>query len=248
MNAVSSHPVDGIDERRRRVLIVEDDRAIAASLTDDLQWDRFDVTVAATGEEGLRALPRTLPDLALVDLGLPGITGIDVVRGIRDGHPDALWDADIPIIVLSGRADTQSVVRAISGGADDFVSKPCAYAELLARIDVHIRRRAGLSRSPLTRIGELVIDRRRHLVTVHDAAVPLANKEFALLVVLARDPGRVMGKQQLLREVWGFASSTRTRTLDTHASRLRTKLRAAGLVGWITNQWGVGYRLLPEED
>lgn len=241
-------PPDTGDGSRRRLLLVEDDRVVASTLSDDLTWDRFDVVVAASGEEALRALPGSLPDIALVDLGLPGITGIDVVRAVRDGHPDALWDEDVPIIVLSGRSDTQSVVRAIAGGADDFVAKPFAYPELLARIDAHVRRRAGSSRAPEIVVGPLRISRRGRTATVEGVPVSLANKEFALLVALARDPGRVMGKSQLLREVWGFASATRTRTLDTHASRLRTKLRGAGLAGWVSNLWGVGYRLLPEED
>lgn len=247
MNDEPPHTYDLENDRRRRILLVEDDRNVARVLSDDLEWDRFDVTVTSSGEEALRALPRSLPDVAIVDLGLPGITGIDVVRGVRDGHPDALWDADLPIIVLSGRADTQSVVRAIGGGADDFVAKPYVYAELLARIDAQVRRRLGRPGSGGVSVGPLVIDRRRRTVTVDDRRVSLANKEFSLLAVLARDPGRVMGKPQLLREVWGFPSATRTRTLDTHASRLRTKLRSAGLEGWVSNLWGVGYRLLPEE-
>ena len=241
------HLPDG-DVRRRRLLLVEDDRTAAATLSDDLRWDRFDVVVAASGEEALRELPRSHPDIAIVDLGLPGITGIDVVQSVRGGHPDALWDADVPIIVLSGRSDTQSVVRAIAGGADDFVAKPYVYAELLARIDAHVRRRAGRSRTSAVTVGPLVVDRRRHTAKVGDRPLQLSNKEFALLVALARDPGHVMGKPQLLRDVWGFQSLTRTRTLDTHASRLRTKLRGAGLHGWVSNLWGVGYRLLPEED
>ncbi len=241
-------PSETGDGARRRLLLVEDDRTAARTLSDDLTWDRFDVMVATSGEEALRALPGSLPDIALVDLGLPGITGIDVVRAVRDGHPDALWDEDVPIIVLSGRSDTQSVVRAIAGGADDFVAKPFAYPELLVRIEAHVRRHSGRSRAAEVIVGPLRVNRSGRTVTVDGAPVRLANKEFALLVALARDPHRVMGKPQLLREVWGFASATRTRTLDTHASRLRSRLREAGLAGWVSNLWGVGYRLLPEED
>lgn len=246
--ADASSSRDIATDRRRRLLLVEDDRAVATTLSDDLRWDRFEVVIASTGEEALRVLPGSLPDVAVVDLGLPGITGIDVVRAVRDGHPDALWDEDVPIIVLSGRSDTQSVVRAITGGADDFVAKPFAYPELLARIEAHVRRRTGRSRSAEIAVGPLHISRGGRTATVDGRPVPLANREFSLLLALARDPGRVMGKQQLLREVWGFSSATRTRTLDTHASRLRSKLRQAGLAGWVSNLWGVGYRLLPEED
>jgi DNA-binding response OmpR family regulator len=166
------------------------------------------------------------------------------------GDPGALerWDPRCPVIVL-GAADADAVdrVRAFQRGCDDYVSRPFAYEELLARIRA-VLRRTSPPRSERLEIGVLAVDRATRRVSVAGCSVALAAKEYSLLIRLAEDPHRVHTKDDLLREVWGFRSSARTRTLDSHASRLRRKLRDAGGAGFVVNVWGVGYKLVDGED
>jgi len=236
-----------IGERRRRALVVEDDPLVADVLLENLCDDRYAVSVASTGAQAIRMAADTHPDVAIVDLGLPDVPGLDVVSALRAGDRDGRWNASLAIVMLTGRDDPQSVVRALDRGADDYVTKPFAYAELLARVQAALRRSLGESTRVSVRVGPLELDRRAFHAAVDGRALPLSSKEFTLLSVLARDPNRVVTKAELMREVWGFNHPTRTRTLDTHVSRLRAKLRARGLERWLGNVWGVGYRLLPEE-
>ena len=170
-------------------------------------------------------------DLAL----LPSAAECRLLRGA--GH-------DLPVIVLGGpETDAVDRIRALEEGADDVLVRPFHYEELLARIRAVLRR---VSPEPHERLaaGELLIDRATRRVTVRGEPVALAGKEFELLVKLASDPYRVFTKEQLLREVWGFRSLGRTRTLDSHASRLRRKLARDGAGPFVLNLWGVGYKLL----
>jgi DNA-binding response OmpR family regulator len=150
----------------------------------------------------------------------------------------------VPVIVL-GQPESDAVdrVRALERGCDDFLVRPFAYEELLARIRAVLRRTAPAPHE-LRRAGVIVADLATRRVTVGERIVPLAGKEYELLLKLLTDPTRVFTKEQLLREVWGFRSLGRTRTLDSHASRLRRKLAAAGAGPVVVNVWGVGYRLL----
>ena len=174
------------------------------------------------------------PDLAL----LADDCAVDAVRS-RHG--------DIPVIVL-GRPDSDAVdrVRALQRGCDDYVAQPFVYEELLARIRAVLRRAAG-SKHEVRVAGSVRADLATRGVTVDGRAVTLAGKEYELLLMLMTDPLRVFTKEQLLRDVWGFRSLGRTRTLDSHASRLRRKLQAAGYGPFVINVWGVGYRLLDRE-
>jgi DNA-binding response OmpR family regulator len=151
---------------------------------------------------------------------------------------------DVPVIVL-GEPESDAVdrVRALERGCDDFLVRPFAYEELLARIRAVLRRTSPAPHE-VRRAGRIAADLATRCVTVEDAVVPLAGKEYELLLKLMTDPTRVFTKEQLLREVWGFRSLGRTRTLDSHASRLRRKLAAADAGGAVVNVWGVGYRLL----
>ena len=151
---------------------------------------------------------------------------------------------DVPVIVL-GEPESDAVdrVRALERGCDDFLVRPFAYEELLARIRAVLRRTTPPGHE-VRRAGHIEADLATRCVTVGDAVVALAGKEYELLLKLMTDPTRVFTKEQLLREVWGFRSLGRTRTLDSHASRLRRKLGAAGAGGAVVNVWGVGYRLL----
>lgn len=148
---------------------------------------------------------------------------------------------DCPVIVL-GRADPDMKVRALER-CDDYLARPFVYEELVARIRAVLRRCPP--RTELVEVGPLVIDRAARRVLVHGDEVDLSQKEFALLVKLASDPDRVFPRELLLRDVWGYPSFSATRTVESHASRLRVKLTAAGLFGWVVNEWGVGYKLRP---
>jgi DNA-binding response OmpR family regulator len=155
---------------------------------------------------------------------------------------EAWRERDVPVIVLGGPdADAVDRVRAFERGCDDFVARPFVYDELLARIRA-VLRRTSPSQREVVEAGPIRIDRATRRVTVNGVDVQLSGKEYELLVALAADPTRVFTKEQLLRDVWGFRSIGRTRTLDSHASRLRRKLSTAG-AGAVANVWGVGYKL-----
>jgi DNA-binding response OmpR family regulator len=209
------------------LLLAEPEPATRGFLERHLRQDGFEVVQARDGD-ALELLELTRPDLVLAADSLAA----DLCRRA----------ANVPIIVL-GRADSDAVdrVRAFDGGCDDYVARPFHYEELLARIRA-VLRRVSPPASELMSVGDLVIDRAARRVTVAGAAVALAAKEYDLLVKLASEPGRVFTKEQLLRDVWGFRSLGRTRTLDSHASRLRRKLAAAG-GDFVRNVWGVGYSL-----
>lgn len=165
------------------------------------------------------------------------------------GDPSAVeaWRAEnVPVIVLGTRdADPVDRVRAFERGCDDYVPRPFHYDELLARIRAVLRRTAPAPRD-VVEAGPIRVDRRTRRVDFRGRGVALSGKEYELLLALAADPVRVFTKEELLRDVWGFRSPGRTRTLDSHASRLRRKLRAEGACDVVANVWGVGYRLLPE--
>jgi DNA-binding response OmpR family regulator len=211
----------------KALLLAEPEPATRGFLERHLRQDGFDVVEALDGE-AVELLEVTRPDLVLAADSLAA----DLCRRA----------ADIPIIVL-GRADSDPVdrVRAFDGGCDDYVGRPFHYEELLARIRAVLRRVAPPPRE-LIEVGDLLIDRAARRVTVQSVSVVLAAKEYDLLVKLAGEPSRVFTKEQLLREVWGFRSLGRTRTLDSHASRVRRKLAAAG-GDFVRIVWGVGYSL-----
>ncbi len=224
------------------VVVCEDDEDTRSQLCRNLAEDRFTAIPAATAEEALRLCRYHAPDALLLDLGLPDASGLDVMREIRGSDDVApLFDAGLPILILSGRSGENERIRGLSEGADDYLAKPYAYGELLIRLRNLIEGR-GRARTGPTRIGELSIDFASRAVEVAGRRVELANKEFELLRALAREPQTVFTKSELLHEVWGYQTLGRTRTLDSHASRLRRKLDPGGR--FVVNCWGVGYRLV----
>ena len=231
-------------EPQARVVVCEDDPATLELLCDHLRADRFEVVPAPCAADALRHCQYRSPDLLLLDLGLPDASGLDVLREIRraDGSTGR-FDAGLAVIILSGRSSEVDRVRGLEEGADDFLGKPFCVPELVARMRSVLRRRSELRQGPI-RVGDLAIDPARREVRVDGEVVQLANKEYELLLALASDPRRVFTKSELLRDVWDFTTMGRTRTLDSHASRLRRKLDPAGH-RFVTNVWGVGYRLLP---
>jgi DNA-binding response OmpR family regulator len=227
----------------RLVLVVEDDQVTRSFLLDNLAADGFRVAGASGAGEGLRGIEVRQPALVVLDLGLEdgnGLALLDRVRG-ADGLASRI-DPDLPVIVLSGRVGDADRVRSFVRGADDHVCKPFLYEELLARIRAVLRRTDGRRSNGVVRVGELTLDPASRAVRMSGRRVELAAKEFALLHALAQQPTRVFGKQELLRDVWGFLSPGNTRTLDAHACRLRRKL-APSTRPWVVNVRGVGYKL-----
>ena len=225
------------------VVVCEDDPATLELLCDHLTADRYEALGAANADDALRLCRYKQPDLMVLDLGLPDASGLDVLHEIRcDEGLSARFDPELPIIVLTGRGGLHDRVRGLDAGADDYLIKPFHYPELVARIGSLLRRNGG-SRTGPRRIGELVIDPARRTVRVAERNIELSNKEFLLLRTLATDPTRVFTKEELLREIWGYRTLGQTRTLDSHASRLRRKLDPE-MGRYIVNSWGVGYRLV----
>jgi DNA-binding response OmpR family regulator len=226
------------------LLLAEPEPGTRDFLARHLADDGFEVVGATAGGEALELAERSKPDLVLVGMGLPDASGLEVCRRLREGEPGRSWNRDVPVIVLGqSQSDAVDRVRAFARGCDDFVAKPFVYDELVARIRAILRRTAP-PRGERLEAGEISVDRATRRVTVRGVSVLLPAKEYELLVKLATEPMRVFTKEELLRDVWGFRSLGRTRTLDSHASRLRRKLAAAGLAGCVVNVWGVGYRLL----
>jgi DNA-binding response OmpR family regulator len=230
------------------VLVVEDEPRIVEFLMENLRADDYSVLTAGTAEEAIELLAQSQPDLMLLDVVLPGMSGIDLCRRVRGGDGiNEPWDPDLPIIMLSAKAEHTDRVRGLSRGADDYVTKPFHYPELLARIAGLLKRVSRVDERHLLAVGELVVNTLSKQVTVGGIGVQLSVKEFQLLATLAADPERVFSKQELLEQVWGFKSPGRTRTLDSHASRLRQKLAACSDRAWIANVWGHGYRVCAPE-
>lgn len=218
------------------VLVAELEPETREYLGRQLRDDGFDVLGAARRSETLDLAERARPDLVL-------LAELELCLRLRRGEPGRTWDRNIPVILLAPSSDPVDRVRALDRGADDVIGRPFAYEELLARIRALLRRTSSANGEVLV-AGHLVVDRRTRRVSVRDRLVSLSAKEFDLLARLASEPNRVFTKELLLREVWGFRALGRTRTLESHASRLRRKLNVSEEDRYVVNVWGVGYRLL----
>ncbi|HEV3129241.1 MAG TPA: response regulator transcription factor [Solirubrobacteraceae bacterium] len=231
-------------EQGATIVLVEDHQPTRTFLAENLSIDGYELLEADSAADGQRLIESGYPDLAIVDLGLPDADGLDLVRRVR--HADRVAgriDPELPLLVLTGRGSELDRLRGFERGCDDYVVKPFSYQELVARIRALLRRterRPGLGR---LRVGALELDPLARQVWVRGERVELSKKEFALLRALAAEPTRVFTREELLRGVWGFRSLGTTRTLDSHAFRLRKKLASAG-DRFVINVWGVGYRLV----
>lgn len=221
----------------RTVLVVEDEPQIAALVRDYLEHAGFGVMGAADGEAALALARRTRPDAIVLDLGLPGMDGLDVVRALRR-------DSSVPIVILTARGDETDRVAGLELGADDYVVKPFSPKELVARVRAVLRRMEAAAR-PQDRlaIGALEVDLARHRVTVGGRTVALTPTEFELLAALAREPGRVLTRGQLLDAVHGFSLETYERAIDGHVKNIRRKLEEAdpAAPAYVRTVHGVGY-------
>jgi DNA-binding response OmpR family regulator len=232
------------------VLVVDDEPHILSFLVDNLATDDFEVHTAPSISHARARLGAHVPHIILLDVGLPDGSGFDLCREIRAADPlHVRYAPDVPIIMLTARADDVDRVRGFQRGADDFVPKPFHYPELVARMQALLRRTWRAAEQPVVQAAGVNLDLTTREVFVGGVPVTLSAKEFMLLAALAREPRRVFRKQELLESVWGFRSQGATRTLDSHASRLRRKLRAIDPDRpYIGNVWGIGYRLVALED
>jgi two-component system alkaline phosphatase synthesis response regulator PhoP len=232
----------GVDETRvRSILIVEDDEDIADSIRYNLEREGFRIRVATMGEDALDLILKGPPNLILLDLNLPHMSGFEICRRLRAETPTA----QIPIIMLTARADEVDKVLGLNMGADDYITKPFSMRELVARINAALRRTEGaeIERAAFDN-GVLRIDPSTFRVSYQDREVRMTRKEFALLSELARHQGRVLTREALLDRVWGMNYFGDTRTLDVHIRRLRKKLGDPAVIETVT---GVGYRLVSSE-
>ena len=203
-----------------RVLIVEDEEALATLLDYNLGKEKFDVTVAADGEEGLLKIEENPPDVVILDWMLPKISGIEICRRIRS-KPET---RNIPIIMLTARSEEADRIRGLETGADDYLTKPFSTNELVARVRAVLRRiRPGLAEDTIA-CGDIRVDRVSHRVTRDGKEIHLGPTEFRLLDHLIQHPGRVFSREQLLNAVWGSDVFVEVRTVDVHIGRLRKAL------------------------
>ena len=229
-----------------RVLVVDDEPQILRALRINLRARQYEVCTAATGPEALDLAAKHPPDLVVLDLGLPGLDGLDVIEGLRG------WTT-VPIIVLSGRADSTDKVEALDAGADDYVTKPFGMEELLARRRAAARRAQGTDALPRVRLGGLIVDlaAKRVYRTDGDEAgdIHLTPTEWHLLEVLLRNPGKLLSRRQLLTEVWGPGYADATGNLRLYMTQLRRKLEPdPPRPRWLITEPGMGYRYQPGTD
>ncbi len=226
---------------RPRIVTVEDDDRIRSGLRMALESEGWSVAEAATGEDALELIGREQPDLVLVDLMLPGMSGFDVVRSVR-------VLSDVPIVIVTARSDSHDVVAALEAGADDYVRKPFALAELVARIRALLRRTevrtSPREESKVLAIGPLELRPDSGTVCRGDKMINLTRTEFQLLYELAEQQGVVLSREQLLESVWGYGYFGDTRLVDAHIHRVRTKIETdPAEPTLIVTVRGFGYRL-----
>jgi two-component system, OmpR family, response regulator MprA len=221
------------DNSTGRVLVVEDDAEIADVLRRSLRQEGHEVRTAGDGVEALDAAEEFIPDLVVLDLGLPRLDGVEVCRRIRS-------ESDVPILILTARSDTEDRVEGLDSGADDYLVKPFERSELLARIRALMRRRPPRGSAQLT-VGDLRLNPDTHEVVRGERAVELTGREFELLEYLMRNERLVVSRERLLEEVWGYDPMALTNTIDVFVSNLRRKLEEGGEPRILHTKRGAGY-------
>jgi two-component system, OmpR family, alkaline phosphatase synthesis response regulator PhoP len=229
---------------RRKILVVEDDRTLRQALTFNLAREGYEAVTAADGENAMAIARAQRLDLILLDVMLPGMSGVEVLRTLRREG------VDTPVIILSAKGEEIDRVVGLKVGADDYVAKPFSRPELLARIEAVLRRQRR-SGGPETvtetlKVGPIEIDRERRELRIAGDAVHVTTKEFELLAYLADHPGRIFTRDQLLTRIWGYDYMGDGRTVDVHVSWLRSKLRVVDGHNYFRTVRGVGYAFAPK--
>jgi DNA-binding response OmpR family regulator len=221
----------------KRILIIEDEDRISSFLQKGLRSNGYSTSVARTGEEALTLAHTGEFDLMVLDLGLPDIDGFEVLQRLRSR------DRSVPVVVLTARDAVPDRVSGLEGGADDYVTKPFSFEELLARIRVRLRSDRGPEKTVL-QVGDAVLDLRTRRLTVGSQAMELSAREFSMAELFFRHPGQVLTREQLLSNVWGYDFDPGSNVVDVYVGYLRKKLGK----GRIKTARGMGYRLEPEPD
>ncbi len=218
------------------ILIVEDDEVIMGTLAYNLSRQGFGVSQATSGYEALRTARKMRPDLILLDLMLPGESGIQVCERIRER------DQGVVIVMITAKDAEEDKVRGFEAGADDYVTKPFGMKELVARINANLKRSDAGHRGKVLEAGDLQLDTKNFTARVAGDALPLRLKEFELLAALAGAPGELKSREELAKEVWGHAGVGSSRTIDVHIRRIRAALSKTSSYEYIHTQRGLGYR------
>jgi two-component system KDP operon response regulator KdpE len=223
-----------------RLLVIDDEMQILRLLRHALESNGFEVHTAQTGKLGLGEVASLQPDGIILDLGLPDLDGIEVLRRLRE------W-SQVPVLVLTVRNSENDVIAALDAGADDYLTKPFRSRELLARMRAILRRIRNANESPVTHFGEIEIDLAGHLVRRAGQDLHLSGKEFALLRILVQHRGRVVTHRQILREIWGPHAELNTHYLRAYIARLRNKLESDPRTPvYLKTESGIGYRLMED--
>lgn len=225
-----------------KVLVVEDDPGILRTVADNLRFEHYEVVTATDGETGYALRQHEQPDLIVLDLMLPRMSGFDLCRKLRTE------DVHVPVLILTARSEEADRVNGLDLGADDYVTKPFSVPELMARIRALLRRASAVTGAPATlKFGQVEVDFRRYEVHRRGRPVEMTRKEFALLRFLASREDTVVTRDELLNKVWGFESYPVTRTVDNHVAGLRAKLETdPARPVHIQTVHGVGYKFVPD--
>lgn len=224
-----------------RVLVVDDEVPILRTLTVNLRARGYEVDAAADGSEALRLAARHRPDAVILDLGLPGLTGLEVIGGLRG------W-TDVPIIILSARGAERDKVTALDAGADDYVTKPFGMDELFARLRAAIRRRAPAAEFAIVETPDFTVDLAAKTVTRNSREIRLTPTEWGIVELLVRNPDKLVSQRQILQEVWGPQYGEETNYLRVHLAHIRRKLEPdVSRPRYFITEPGMGYRFRPWE-
>jgi len=228
----------------KRILIIEDDSSIAELQRDYLEVAGFDVSLCEDGLDGLRAIQNNEYDLIILDIMLPGLDGLEILKSMRD-------EKDIPVLLVSAKKEEIDKIKGLSLGADDYITKPFSPGELVARVKAHIenyerlkqRFNEGIQKRTAVIIRGLKIEKDSRRVYVNNQEVNLAQKEFDLLLHLAQNPNRVFGREDLFEHIWGLESLGDSATVTVHIARIREKVESnPSKPQYVETVWGAGYR------
>lgn len=224
------------------ILIVEDDMAIREMMAFSLRREGFNIHKAASGHEALEQLNIVNPNLIIVDWGLPDISGIELIDMIRRDEVIK----EVPIIMLTARAEEADKVKGLERGADDYLTKPASMLELMARIRAHLRRSQGFETKSQIEYMGIIMDSGAHQITVDGEPLALSLTEFKLLKLFLQNPNKLLAREHILNHIWGRNTFVEDRTVDVHILRLRKALKKHNKQKWIQTVRGVGYKLLKQ--
>ena len=230
---------DNSSEMNNNILIVEDDMAIREMMAFSLRREGFATFKAASGHEALEQLNQVNPDLIVIDWGLPDMSGIELIDMIR--RDDVI--KDVPIIMLTARAEEADKVKGLERGADDYLTKPASMLELMARIRAHLRRSKGFELIQSLEFQGIVMNSDAHEVKIDGVAINLSLTEFKLLKLFLQNPNKLLAREHILNHIWGRNTFVEDRTVDVHVLRLRKALKTHNKDQWIQTVRGVGYKL-----